>query len=382
MELGRFLIETHVRTGRPIAELAAAHGVHRSWLYKLLGRYREHGDVGLVPGSRRPHTSPTRVADRYDEAVVALRKELTDSGFDAGAETIRYHLTQRHGHAPSTSTIWRILKARGFVTPQPHKRPKSSWVRFQADLPNQCWQADVTHVRLADGTELEVLNIIDDHSRLCVASQAMARVRSVDVVRVLHKAAQRWGYPEEFLTDNGAIFTATSRGNDLGAIEPELFSLGIRSKHSRPYHPQTCGKIERFHQTLKKHLAKQNHAVTKKQLQGQLDRFVAYYNQIRPHRAIGRRPPLDAFTAREHARPRGPIIDCAGYRVRHDRIDTSGSLTLRHNGRLHHIGIGRAYAGWRVVMLVAGLEIRIVTLDGNQLRRLTLNPENDYQPAS
>jgi transposase len=95
MELGRFLIETHLRTGRPIAELAAAHGVHRSWLYKLLARYREQGDVGLVPGSRRPHNSPTRVADRYDEAVVALRKELTDGGFDAGAETIRYHCSTR-----------------------------------------------------------------------------------------------------------------------------------------------------------------------------------------------------------------------------------------------------------------------------------------------
>ena len=133
---------------------------------------------------------------------------------------------------------------------------------------------------------------------------------------------------------------------------------------------------------MKKHLAKQPPATTNKQLQGQLDRFVTYDNQIRPHRAIGRRPPLDAFTAREHARPRGPIIDCTGYRVRHDRIDTSGSLTLRHNGRLHHIGVGRAYSGWRVVMLVAGLEIRILTLDGTQLRRLILNPQNDYQPAS
>jgi transposase InsO family protein len=382
MELGRFLVETHVRTGRPIGELAAAHGVHRSWLYKLLARYRESGDAGLVPGSRRPHTSPTRIADRYHDAVVALRKELTDGGFDAGAETIRYHLVQRGVEAPSVSTIWRILKAHGFVTPQPHKRPKTSYIRFQADLPNECWQADVTHVRLADATEIEILNIIDDHSRLCVASQAMARIRSVDVIRVLHKAAEHWGYPEAFLSDNGAIFTATSRGNDLGAIEPELVSLGIRSKHSRPYHPQTCGKIERFHQTLKKHLATQPPAATNKQLQGQLDRFVAYYNQTRPHRAIGRQPPIDAFTARERARPRDPIIDCAGYRVRHDRIDRTGKLTLRHNGRLHHIGIGRAYAGWRVVMLVAGLEIRILTLDGTQLRRLTLNPQNDYQPAS
>jgi transposase InsO family protein len=257
VDKGRFLIETHLRTGRSISELAAAHGVHRSWLYKLLARYRMEGEAGLVPRSRRPHRSPTRVADRYEDQVVAIRKELIDAGFDAGAETIRCHLLERRGEAPSTSTIWRILKARGFVTPQPHKRPKSSWIRFDAEFPNECWQADITHVRLAEGTELEILNILDDHSRVCVASQALVRARSVDVIRVLHKAAETWGYPASFLTDNGAVFTSTHR-NGSGGMEPELLSLGIRSKHSRPYHPQTCGKIERFHQTLKKHLAKQS----------------------------------------------------------------------------------------------------------------------------
>jgi transposase InsO family protein len=380
VDKGRFLIETHLRTGRSIAELAAAHGVHRSWLYKLLARYRRDGEAGLEPRSRRPLSSPTRVADRHEEAVVSLRKELTDAGFDAGAATIQFHLAQRQAEVPSISTIWRILKARGFVTPQPHKRPRSSWVRFEADLPNECWQADVTHVTVADGVTFEVLNIIDDHSRLCVESRAFVTARSPDVVRALHRAAQQWGYPEAFLTDNGAIFTSSSRGNDLGAMEPELLSLGIRSKHSRPYHPQTCGKVERFHQTVKKFLAKQDPATTKKQLQAQLDTFVAYYNTVRPHRALGRRTPAAAFAARQHAYPTGARIDTAGYRVRHDRIDPSGTITLRHAGRLHHIGIGMAFKRWRVVMLVAGLDIRVLDLDGNQLRRLTLDPNRDYQP--
>src|SRR5439155_16452723 len=148
----------------------------------------------------------------------------------------------------------------GFVVPQPHKRPKSSWRRFAAELPNECWQADVTHMAMADGTFLEVLNIIDDHSRLCVESRAFVSTRSPDVVRALHRAAATWGYPEAFLTDNGAIFTAAARGNDSGAMEPELRSLGIRAKHSRPYHPQTCGKVERVHQTMQKFLAKQDPA--------------------------------------------------------------------------------------------------------------------------
>jgi transposase InsO family protein len=172
VDKGRFLIETHLRTGRPIAELAAAHGVHRSWLYKLLARYRAEGDAGLEPRSRRPHTSPTRIADRHQNAIVELRKELIDAGFDAGAATIHAHLTRRSNDVASVSTIWRVLKARGFVTPQPHKRPKSSWRRFEAEFPNECWQADVTHVTGLDGIVFEVLNIIDDHSRLCVQSRA------------------------------------------------------------------------------------------------------------------------------------------------------------------------------------------------------------------
>jgi transposase InsO family protein len=274
-----------------------------------------------------------------------------------------------------------VLKRRGFVTPQPHKRPRSSWVRFAADFPNECWQADVTHVVGADGVVFEVLNVIDDHSRLCVESRAFVRARSPDMVRSLHRAAGKWGYPESFLTDNGAIFTASARGNDAGAMASELLSLGITSKHSRPYHPQTCGKVERFHQTLKQFLARQDAPVTRKQLQAQLDRFVAYYNESRPHRSIGRRTPAEAFAARERAGPRGPMIDCAGYRVRHDRISKAGNVTLRHKSRLHHIGIGKPYAGWRVVLLVAGREVRVLSLDGVQLRRLLLDPSKNYQPS-
>jgi transposase InsO family protein len=381
VDKARFLVETHLRTGRPLAQLAAAHGVHRSWLYKLAARYRREGEAGLEPRSRRPLRSPTRIAEAWEEAIVGLRKELTDAGFDAGAGTIHAHLCRRGGEVPSVSTIWRVLRARGFIVAQPHKRPKSSYVRFAAELPNQCWQADVTHVALADGSVAEVLNIIDDHSRACVESRAFVRTRSPDVVRALHRAAATWGYPEALLSDNGAIFTASSRGG-VGAMESELLSLGIASKHSRPYHPQTCGKVERFHQTLKRYLARQDPALTKKQLQAQLERFVAYYNGSRPHRAVGRRTPAEAFAARERAYPRGPRIDCAGYRVRHDRIDKKGAVTLRYRGRLHHIGVGAAYKGWRVVLLVAGREVRILGLDGSPLRHLILDPACDYQPMA
>jgi transposase InsO family protein len=135
---------------------------------------------------------------------------------------------------------------------------------------------DVTHWPLANGNDVEILNIIDDHSRLCVAAKAFRVVTAHDVVNTFHTAAT-WGYPASVLSDNGAVFTATYRGG-IGAMESELCALGIAFKHSRPYHPQTCGKIERFHQTIKKYLAKQHPTATIRTLQTQLDHFVDSYN--------------------------------------------------------------------------------------------------------
>ena len=119
MDKGRFVLETHLRTGRPIGELARAYGMDPSWLYRRLARYRREGEPGLEPRSRRPMSSPAKICDLYEDQIVALRKELTDGGLDAGAETIRTHLARRHRVVPSTATIWRVLKARGFVTPSP-----------------------------------------------------------------------------------------------------------------------------------------------------------------------------------------------------------------------------------------------------------------------
>jgi transposase InsO family protein len=344
----------------------------------LLRRYRLEGPAGLEPRSRRPKTSPTRISDLYEDEIVRIRKELAERGFDAGAETIHFHMSTPGRQVPSMSTVHRVLVARGFVTPEPHKRPKSSWTRFEAEFPNECWQADVTHVEVADGVVYEVLNMIDDHSRLCVASKLFVTTRSADVVRTLHKAAETWGYPRRFLTDNGRIFT-TPPGSALGAMEAELMSLGIETRHSRPYHPQTCGKVERFHQSLKKYLAKQEPATTKKLLQGQLNRFATTYNDERPHRSLRRRTPLEAWRAREKVGPIGPRIEAAGYRIRHDKVDRGGSVTLRYKGKLHHIGVGCPYAGWRVILLVAGLNVQILGLDGSPLRHLTLDPGVDYQ---
>jgi len=208
----------------------------------------------------------------------------------------------------------------------------------------------------------------------------LATTSSPDVVATLYEAGGAWGLPASLLTDNGCIFTAAYRYG-FSAFESELFKLGIVCKHSRPYHPETCGKVERFHQTLKRFLAKQPPAASIDELQAQIDRFVAYYNEIRPHRAKNRKPPRVAFDSRDKARPRKVIVATSKeLRVRHDKVDKDGSVTLRYRSKLHHIGMGRALKGTRVILLVAGRDIRVRSEEGRLLRQLTLDPSKDYQP--
>jgi hypothetical protein len=183
------------------------------------------------------------------------------------------------------------------------------------------------------------------------------------------------------LTDNAAVFTGTPRGGGRCAIEIEVDALEIALRHSSPYLPQTCGKVERFHQTEKRWLAKQRAARSLSELQAKLNRFSDYHNTHRLHRALGRRTPALAFDARPKTVPSGHgFVAPPHYRVRKDRIDSCGKLTLRCNSRLHHIGLGRRHAGVRVLVLVADLDVRILTEDGELLRELKLDPSRDYQP--
>ena len=384
MSMARVVITAVVLEGRSKSAVARDYGVSRRWVQKLVARYLAEGEAAFEPRSRRPRASPQRTSQATEDTVVALRKNLTEAGLDAGAETIAWHLRQQAGSAPSVATIWRILSRRGFITPQPHKRPRSSWRRFEAGLPNELWQADITHWPLAGGTGAEILNIVDDHSRLLAASAARAIFKAGDIVAALHEAMARHGRPERMLTDNGAVFTGLYRGRGWVALERELTALGIGLSHCRPYHPQTCGKVERLHQTLKKWLARQDPCITIGALQAQLDGFTVYYNAQRPHRAVGRRTPEMAWNARPKAMPaRQGIRISEHFRVRRDRVDADGKLTLRHNSRLHHIGIGRRWSGTQVLILARDLDIRIITQDdGELIRELTLDPACDYQPQA
>ena len=380
MDKARYLVEAHVLEGRSVSELAVAHGVHRSWIYKHLARYRAGGYGALERRSWAPRSSPNRISAEMVEAIVSLRKQLEGEGHDCGAATIAYHLAERFEQVPSVSTIWRVLRREGLVCPQPQKRPRSSLIRFCAELPNEMWQADITHWSLAGSEHAEILNMLDDHSRLFLASRAFPTVKAVDVVDVFRMAIALHGAPASLLCDNGAVFTATPRGGKV-LLQAELERLGIAAKNSRPYHPQTCGKVERLHQTLKRYLARQAPVKTLVELQDQLDGFTAYYNAKRPHRALAGRTPLQAYGARIKARPPSTERPETHFRVRHDKVDSQGTVTLRHDSRLHHIGIGRAHKGRPIKLLVADCDVRVLDLKtGELIRQLTLDPSRDYQP--
>lgn len=360
-----------------VTAAAAEYGMSRQHLQHLLRRYREGGLDALEPRSRRPHTSPQRLPDAVREQIIALRVELTGCGLDAGPVTIAWHLGRAAEHVPSSSTIRRILHDAGLVTPAPRKRPRSSYVRFEAAQPNELWQSDFTHWRLADGSEVEIINWLDDHSRYLLGCQACARVTGDDAVATFLAAVEQHGAPAATLTDNGAVYTARFTGGKNG-FEYVLARLGVRQKNGAPGHPQTQGKIERFQQTLKRWLERQPSATTLAQLQAQLDRFRSDYNERRPHRATGRSTPGQAYRATLTAQP-ASSGGAAHYRLRYDVTDGRGAMTLRRAGRLHHLKIGATHARQRVLALADEHSVTVVALDtGEILSRHLIEPGKGY----
>ncbi len=360
-----------------VTAAAAEYGFSRQHLHRLLRRYREGGLEDLERHSRRPHTSPGRTTDEVRERIVALRTELTAQGLDAGPLTIAWHLEREGLRAPSSSTVRRILHATGLVAPEPRKRPRSSWHRFEADAPNELWQSDMTHWRLADGTEVEICSWLDDHSRYLLGCTAFGRVDGDDVVTTFCAAGEAHGWPAATLTDNGAIYTSRFTGG-RNAFEYLLAWLGIQQKNGAPGHPQTQGKIERFHQTLKRWLERQPAARTLPELQAQLDAFRHAYDERRPHRAIGRRTPAEAYRATPKALPAGPRAQ-GHLRLRYDRTDKNGAFTLRHAGRLRHLKIGVAHARRQILAIVDEREVTVVDLGtGEVLSAHLIEPDRGY----
>jgi transposase InsO family protein len=390
MSKARLIITAVIVEGRSQRDVARAYGVNQSWVSRLVARYRTEGETAFQARSRRPKTNPTAISPVTIALIVQLRHDLTAAGLDAGPDTIAWHLRHHHAIAVSPATISRYLTRTGLVTPAPKKRPRSSYQRFQAAMPNETWQADFTHYRLthpdaSPGPDTEILTWLDDCSRYALGVTAHARVTGPIVLASFRAAITHHGTPAATLTDNGMVFTTRLSGGKGGrnGLESELRRRNVTQKNSRPNHPRTCGKVERFQQTLKRWLTAQLvQPGTVAELQALLDAFVAEYNHHRPHRSLPHRAtPATVYTTIPKAAPTSSRDHNTHTRVRRDRIDTSGSVTLRVGGRLHHIGIGRTHARTDVILLVHDHDIRIINAaTGELLRELVLDPTRDYQP--
>ena len=220
-------------------EAARRFGVTRQWVSELVRRYRTDGEDGIEPRSRRPRSAPTAVPATTKTRVVQLRDELAHAGLDAGAESIAARLERAGITPPATSTIWRILRDQGMAIPQPQKRPRSSIIRFEAAQPNETWQSDFTHLRLADGTDVEVISWLDDHSRYLLHATAHPRITGKIVTATFTATADEHGLPASTQTDNGMVYTTRFARGGAGpnGFEHLLARLGITQKNGSPSHP-------------------------------------------------------------------------------------------------------------------------------------------------
>lgn len=389
----RRLVITAVLAGSSQSEVARTYGVSQGWISRLMKLYKAEGEGAFEPRSRAPKNSPTATPPSAVELVLRLRKELSEAGLDAGADTLDWHLQHHHQVTLARATINRILVRAGQVSPDPSKRPKSSYIRFEAEQPNETWQSDFTHYRLTrpdgrPGTDVEIISWLDDHSRYALHVSAHTRVTTTIVKSTFRETAGQYAIPASTLTDNGMVYTVRLAGfgrqGGRNGFEQQLRDWHVVQKNSRPNHPTTCGKAERFQQTMKKWLRAQPlKPTTIVELQTLVDLFVDEYNHRRPHRSLPHRAtPATVYNARPKAAPGADRTSHTHDRVRHDKISKAGTVTLRMAGQLRHIGVGRTYAGTYVILLVQDLNVRIVNAaTGELLRELTIDPRRDYQPT-
>lgn len=362
--------------GVTVTSLCAELGISRKTYYEWRKRHDKEGPAGLEPRSRRPLSSPGQIPPWLEQQIVRLREQLP---LDTGAQSIYFELCRAGVEPlPHVRTIHRVLVRNGLVEPQPKKRPRSSWHRFEYDAPNACWQIDATQWELRGGRTAWIMDLLDDHSRYMPAADAVTRDTVEAAWAAFCHGADEIGLPAKVLSDNGMCFTGGPNADGAGTFTTNLAALGIVKANSRPYHPQTCGKLERAHQTLKKWLRKQPLARSLPELQRQLDAFRAYYNHHRPHRALHGATPAERFHATPAARPADTPID----------LPTPPSLsiatrTVTAAGRLNthsvSVGLGVAWAGHELTVVSYGP--RIVILDSTTLVRvITLQPDRTNYP--
>jgi transposase InsO family protein len=346
--------------------------ISRQTFYKYKRRFEAEGPAGLVERSRRPVRSPGLMAVELEDEIVRLRKTLP---LDNGAQTIAYHLARAGWETPPVRTIHRALVRRGMVVAQPEKRPRASWRTFEWPRPNDAWQIDATRWVLRSGREAWVMDVLDDHSRLLIAARVCGGPTGEAAWDAFCRGAEAFGTPAHVMSDNGTCFTGRFLSGAEAAFERDLRTLGVTHIRSTPGHPQTCGKLERWHQTLKKWLRKRPLARTHRELQDQLDEFIAFYNDDRPHRSLAGDTPTERWAATTPATPGPPL----------PAVPNASLHTVQANNLIswsrHRIAIGPGLAGQQLLVIARGDDLAVFGPTG-LIRRLTVDRNRNYQPRS
>lgn len=291
-----------------VTTFCAEHGISRKTFYLLRARAVADGAAAVLePKSRRPRTSPTRVSKDVKRQALEVRAALEQSGLDYGPISVQAKMIAMGLPAPSNATLSRVFRDAGVARAAPNKRPRASFRRFVYPAPNACWQLDATEYVLTGGRKCVIFQLLDDHSRLAVASHVAAGETSDAAVHVVAKGIAVHGVPQRLLTDNGVALNPSRRGI-VGQLVDYVTRLGVEPITGKPYKPTTQGKNERFHQTLFRFLDKQPMAATLGELQAQVDEFDRIYNTERPHQGLpGHVTPQQAWDATPVADPPRPL---------------------------------------------------------------------------
>jgi len=362
-----------------VAQWCRVNGVNPRTFYRHRARIEAEGR--WEPRSRRPRSSPTATPGPVVAEVLRLRERLAP---DNGADSIRAELVElaaqrdwaAHGlRVPSRATINRVLDRHGLLAKNPAKRPRSSWRSFQYARPRDCYQIDGTEHRLADGTTAVAIDVIDDCSRVWVASHVCAAETIEAALAAMAAAEAEWGLPALVLADNGTAFAHPHRFLDktlTSRFSRTLAAKGTRVIHSSPYHPQTCGKCERLHGTAKTLLAHfyPDPPADIDELQARLDHVRGHYNHTRRHSSVGRIPPQRAWErAGEHGGP-AQLPRQTDATVHVLTVVSNGTVTLGND----ILAIGRAHAGTTVTLLRNGDHVTAYNPEGEPLGQLVIKP--------
>ena len=284
------------------------HGISRKSFYKIRAIARTDGQAAaLAPKSRRPTTSPATLDSHITDAVLKIRAALDADGWDCGPLSVHDRMRTLGLDAPSPASIARIFRREGVSAAQPQKRPRTAYRRFRAPAPNALWQIDATGYVLTGGRTCTIFQLIDDHSRLALASLVTTGETSAAALDVVKTAIARHGVPQRLLSDNGTALNPARRGL-RGQLVEYLTALGVEPITSLPAHPTTQGKNERFHQTLFRWLGRRPLPGSIAELQELVDEFDRVYNTQRPHQGLpGRVTPQQAWDATDVALPPRPV---------------------------------------------------------------------------